>query len=141
MTPSDILKAMVTAIEGRDAEAFAALFAEDAVGYHPMFPGGVRGRAAIKEAEQSLFAAFDDVQVRVRGVLAEERRCAAEVVLTAVNTGPLDLGGDAPMPATGRTIEMPAVWWLELGPDGLIAETRDYFDTATMMTQLGVQQP
>lgn len=136
--PDEVVKQYLKAIEARDADAFAALFAADAVGYHPLFDGPVRGRDAIRAGEQAVFDAFSDVAVTARSLLGDGSRYAIEVVLTAVNTGPLDMGGGEPLPATGRTIELPATWWLELGEDGLIVEARDYLDTATLMRQLGL---
>lgn len=138
---TDVVKRFTNAIEARDAEAFAALFAEDAVGHHPLYDEPVRGREAIREGERALFEAFSDVAVDVRSLLSEGNRCAVEVVLSAVNTGPLDIGAGSPLPATGRTIELPATWWLDLDEDGLIVETRDYLDTATFMRQLGFEAP
>ncbi len=135
---SDLVRRFVEAIERADADAFAALFAEDAVGHHPFFPEPIRGREAIRASEQGLFDSFSDIHVEVRSVLADHGRCAMEVVLGATNTGPLDLGGDEPLPATGCSVEIPAVWWCELGDDERIAEARDYFDTAAFMAQLGL---
>ncbi len=71
-------------------------------------------------------------------MIADDRGCALEVVLSATNTGPLDLGGEVPLPATGRRIELPATWWYEIGADGLVIQERDYFDTGLLMAQLGV---
>lgn len=137
----DVVEQFVEAIEARDADAFAALFAEDAVGYHPLFEEPVRGRDAIRESEEAIFEAFSEVDVNVRSSLTDDDLCVLEVVITAVNTAPLDVGGDEPLPATGRRIQLPATWWLQLGDDGLISESRDYLDTATFMRQLGIGAP
>lgn len=134
----DLVRRFVEAIERADGDAFAALFAEDAVGHHPFFPEPLQGREAIRASEQGLFDSFSDIHVEVRSVLADHDRCAMEVVLRATNTGPLDVGGEDPVPATHRTVEIPAVWWCEVRDDGLIVEERDYLDTAAFMAQLGL---
>lgn len=131
----------IAAALGRgDADAVAALYAEDAVAYHPLFPEGLRGRDAIRQSEQELLDAFSGVSVEIRCVLANERRCMAEVVIRATNTGELDLGGGERVPATRRRIELPSVWCLELGHDGKVVEERTYLDTATLMSQLGLAE-
>lgn len=134
---SDVGRRLAAAIEERNIDAFSALFTEDAVGYHPLSPEPLRGRTAIRASEAELFAAFSDVRVDVRSDLSDDRTCALEVVLSATNTGPLDLGGNEPMPATGRRIEIPATWWYDVGDEGLIVEARDYFDTNALLAQLG----
>jgi hypothetical protein len=58
--------------------------------------------------------------------------------MRAVNDGPLELGSGEPLPATGRQIEVPTAWFLELNDQGKIVSERDYFDTALILRQLGV---
>ena len=125
-----LVRRFIAAIEQRDADAYAALFAEDAVAQHPLVPDPVRGREQIRASEQALYDAFSDVRVELRSLLSSQDSCAMEVVLRATNTGPLDIGDEQPVPATGRTVELPAVWCCEIADDGLIAAERDYFDTA-----------
>lgn len=136
-TSASMAHRLVAAVEKGDVDVFVALFADDALGHHPLSPDPLRGRAELRAAEDALFTAFSDVKVDVRSVLADERTCALEVVLRAVNTGPLDVGGDTPLPPTGRAVEVPATWWYRLGDDGLIVEAHDYFDTSAFLSQLG----
>ncbi len=128
MPGRSVAERLAAALEEGDLDALAALYAEDAVMHHPLSPEGVRGRDAIRQSEQELLEAFSEVDVEIRSLLADDGRCAAEVVLRERNTGPLDVGGDAPAPATGRRIELPSVWWFELQADGKVAEERDPFD-------------
>lgn len=129
---------LAAALERGDLEAIASLYAEDAVMYHPLMPQGVHGREAICESEADLLRAFGDIRIEVRSVLETRRGSAAQVVLRAVNDGPLDIGGEEPLPPTGRRIELPSVWWFELDEHGLVTEERDYFDSAGLMSQLGL---
>jgi len=39
--------------------------------------------------------------------------------------------------ATGRRVEVQEVWVFDLDSNGLIAEERDYLDTAALLAQLG----
>ncbi len=140
MEAADVVQRLVEAAASRDADRVAALYAEHATMRHPLFPEPLRGRAAIRAAEQELFDAFSDIEVELRSVLSGGKTCGAEVVLRATNTGPIDLGDEQPAPATGKRIEDEAVWVFDLGDDGLIVEERDYLDaaTATLMGQLGL---
>ena len=140
MDQTSVAQQLAEAVQRADADALAGLYAEDAVLHHPLSPTPVEGRLAIRESEQALFDAFPEIAVELRTVLTAERSVAAEVVLRATNSGPLDLGGEEPVPATGRRIEIPAVWVLDLGVDGLVVEERDYFDTAAFISQLGLMQ-
>ena len=140
MVQASVVHRLADVLQRRDAGALAELYAEDAVLYHPLSPAPLEGRRAILESEQALFDAFSEIEVNLRTVLMDERRCAAELVIRATNTGPVDLGGEEPVAATGRRIELPSVWVLDLGPDGLIVGERDYLDTATFMSQLGLRR-
>lgn len=133
-----LVRRFIAAIEQRDAHAYAALFTEDAVVQHPLVADPIRGREQIRAGEQALYDAFSDVRVELRSLLSSQDSCAFEVVLRATNTGPLDIGDQQPVAATGRTVELPAVWWCEIDDDGLIAAERDYFDTGTLLAQLGL---
>ncbi len=50
-------------------------------------------------------------------------------------------GALGPMPATGRTMNMPFCETLTYGPDGKVVSGELYYDQVTMLTQLGHMQP
>lgn len=139
MNPRDLVQRMLDAIQRTDIESFVQLYAEDAVMHHPLSPVPLEGRAAIRESEQAIFDAFSDVEVEIVTLLTDERSAVIEVVLRATNTGPIEMGPGELLPATGRRIELPAAWFYEYDADGLVTAERDYFDTATLMAQLGVE--
>ena len=133
-----ILARLIRAIENKDLEAFSRMYAESAVMYEPMLKDPARGRDEITRGEALLMHAFSDLEVRVRNVSADASLMVAEVVMTAVNDGPLDLG-EGDLAPTGRRIEVPMVWAFDLDPEsGQILEERDYFDTALVFRQLGL---
>jgi steroid delta-isomerase-like uncharacterized protein len=137
-TRDEIGGELAAAVERRDAAALSELFADQAVLHHPLSPEPVEGKAAIVASEQALFDAFSEIEVEVARVVADANDVAVEVVLRATNTGPLDIGGEEPLPPTGRRIELSSVWLLRLDADGKIAEERDYLDTAAFFRQLGL---
>ena len=129
---------ILSAIRRGDAEGYASFFAEDADLEHPLAPEPLRGRAPIRDGEQALFNAFSDIDIDIRSLTTEQERVVVEVVLRATNTGAIDLGQGELVPATGRQIEVSAAWIFEFGTDGLVASERDYFDTTSLMAQLGI---
>jgi steroid delta-isomerase-like uncharacterized protein len=133
----EIAGKLVAAIETRDADALAELFADDAVLHHPLSPEPIVGKAAIGASEQALFDAFSDIEVEVLRVVAEADDVVVELVLRATNTGPLDVGADEMLPPTGRRIALSSVRFLKLGTDGRIIEERVYLDTADFYPQPG----
>jgi steroid delta-isomerase-like uncharacterized protein len=128
----------VAAIHAEDADRYAALYAENAVMIEPLLGEPLRGRDAIRAGEAALFDAFGDVDTEITSIVSDGRRIAVEVVMRAVNDGPLDLGAGESLPATGRRIEVPMAWFFELDDEGRIGTERDYFDTAAILRQLGL---
>jgi predicted ester cyclase len=60
-----------------------------------------------------------------------------EGIFGGTHTGPLETPqGD--IPATGRKVKVKFAFILDVTPEGLIAEDRSYFDSASMMSQLGL---
>jgi steroid delta-isomerase-like uncharacterized protein len=140
MEPQAVADALMAAVEQRDVDRLVRLYAADAVQHHPLAPEPIRGRDALGESERALLAAFPDVTLKRQRVLSADSTAIVELVLTATNTGPIALGPGQELPATGRRIEVPSVWVLELDEEGLIAQERDYFDTAGFFRQLGLQE-
>jgi steroid delta-isomerase-like uncharacterized protein len=132
-----VVERMVEAITNEDIDAYGRLYANEAVMYEPLLSEPARGKREIMQGEAALFAAFSDVTIEVTNHLSSGRVVMAEVVLSATNDGPLDLGGGE-VPPTGRRIEIPMAWAFDLNNEGLIVEERDYFDTAHIMEQLGM---
>jgi steroid delta-isomerase-like uncharacterized protein len=137
MTGDPLVKRLIDAIRARDAAEFGACYADNAVLIEPLFDRPHVGREEIVAGEQALFDAFTEIEVQLGVVLADGHRRAVELVMRATNTGSIDLPDGMSLPATGRRIELPMAWLLDLNDDGLITSERDYFDTATLMQQLG----
>jgi hypothetical protein len=64
------------------------------------------------------------------------RAVAVELMIGATHTGPIDLGGEAPLEPTGRRIAVGTIWVLELDEAGLIVGERDYIDPASIVEQV-----
>jgi len=135
--PERVLR-IIESIQSADSEAYAELYAPDAVMHHPLAPEPINGRKSIRESERALFEAFTDIHVAVLSSFSDGNRAAVEVVLRATHSGALELGPGEMLPATFRKIELPAAWFFDYEPGGLIQMERDYFDTSLLMAQLGV---
>ena len=140
MRERDSVQRMMDAIQRADIESFADLFAENATMHHPLAPGPLEGRAAIRESEQTIFDAFSDIEIETITMLSGDRVAVVEVVLRATNTGPMEMGPGQFLPATNRRVALPAAWFFEFNEDGLVLTERDYFDTAALMSQLGLEE-
>jgi steroid delta-isomerase-like uncharacterized protein len=138
MNQRDAVQRMVHAIEQADIEMFAELFAENATMHHPLAPGPLEGRAAIRESEQALFEAFSHIEIEIVSFLSSNSSAAVEVVLRATHTGPFEIGPEESIPATNRRVELPAAWFIDFDEGGRVLTERDYFDTAAFMSQLGL---
>lgn len=85
------------------------------------------GRAAIEEAARSFMTAFPGMIVRMDDLLTDRDRAVYRWTLEGVNHGP---GG------TGRSVCISGFEVWNIGSEGLIAESRGYFDTAAYADQL-----
>lgn len=70
MTPRELIQAFHAAFVGRDADALAALYADDAVS-HQAPDAPLRGRDAIRESFVRFFAAFPGERTEVVNIIVD----------------------------------------------------------------------
>ncbi len=105
---------------------------------HPRYryhgPGGVEaeGRAGAQSIIDEFRAAFSDLHAEITAEIAQGDLVALTMVTTGTHDG--DLMGLAP---TGAKIELPMAIFSRF-EDGQIVEEWEYYDSATMMSQLGL---
>lgn len=134
----DTLKKLTTAMNGHDAKAVSALYADDAVAYDPFYPQPLRGRKAIEEDAASFMKGFSDVRMDALSVLQKDDRTgAAEIRFTGTHDGPLTTPAGE-IPATNKKIDVRGGGFVKLNESGLIVEERRYYDSGQMMQQLGL---
>jgi hypothetical protein len=86
------------------------------------------GRAAITEAAQGFMTAFPDIVVKMDSLdVGGSRRATYHWTLTGTNTRP---GG------TGNVVRISGYEEWRMGDNGLIAESKGYFDEADYQRQL-----
>jgi len=135
-----LMDQLLQTMNSHDAAATALLYAEDATYMLAGEPEPLRGRNAIEEYYAGFFTGFPDIEVEVTLVMASGENIMVEGVIRGTHTGPFPTP-EGDIPATGRKMELGFAGVLKVKPDGLIADDRTYFDSAVMMSQLGLNEP
>ena len=121
------------------AEAGAAsvdlrtLFTEDVTGWSPY--ATVSGLTALADLAALREEAFSDVVITFRGLDEVGNKAFAECLVEADHTGPLVLGEDSVLEATGRHVQLPGVTVADFR-DGKIRSYRTYFDDISLIEQI-----
>ncbi len=134
----DVVRRLADAMNRRDVNALAALYAQDAVVYSPVTPEGRRGREAIRKNHENLDKAFQDPNVRFLNINAKGDTVAVEYVATGRHSGALELPTGSLAP-TNREVTIRGATFYRFNREGLISEERGYFDVASFLQQLGVR--
>ena len=80
--------------------------------------------------------AFPNLTQEVRLLVDADEYAFAEVIARGTHTGAL-ITPEGEIPPTGRTIEIPFCVVMR-ARDGLLVEGREYYDAATLLSQLGL---
>ncbi len=97
----------------------------------------VDGPERIVELFKGWKQAFPDAAGTVTSAFASGNKAALEVTWKGTHTGPL-MTAEATIPASGKRQETPAAILLTFEGDK-IKETRHYFDSMTLLKQIGAQ--
>ena len=116
-----------------DLEGLLSLFAIDAVYSAPNFRN--EGRGAIGAFFEAVFKAFSNTQVDTSLVVEEGDTVVAEWTHRDTQTGVFVMPDGTETPATGRSLEIPAVT-VAYVRDGKFLTMREYFDLAVVISQL-----
>ena len=121
------------------AEAGAAsvdpetLFTDDVVGWSPYVTvSGLEAVAALSALREE---AFSNVVITFRGLDEVGNKAVAEWLIEADHTGPLVLGEDSVLEATGRHVQLPGVTVADFR-EGKIRSFRTYFDDVSLIEQI-----
>ncbi len=133
----DTHRRFTDAINRRDANAVAALYAPDAT-VSGMTPQGHVGRDAIRKFNEDFFKAFPDMTMRTLNIVSKGDTAAAELLFTGTHKGPLELQTGTLAP-TNRQVSLRGATFFRINREGLIAEAHGYFDSASLLQQLGIK--
>lgn len=120
----------------RDLDEIMRLATEDAECVQVPFDATYSGPAGFRALMQGWLTAFPDGRAEVRRVIADENGAVIEYIGRGTQTGPLT-GPAGTIPATGQPAELRLCDVLEI-EQGRVRRVRSYFDSATLMRQLGV---
>ncbi len=127
-----LLKALEAEVGG-GSDDLSALFTDDVVGWSPY--ATVSGLTALGELAALRELAFSNVVLSFRGLDEVGNKAFAEWLIEADHTGPLVLGEDAALDATGRHVQLAGVTVADFR-DEKIRSYRTYFDDISLIEQL-----
>ena len=120
----------------RDFDQAVRLAAEDVECVDVPSNTTLRGPDGYRESLQRWATAFPDGRVEVTRVIADADGAVVEYTGRGTHTGPL-AGPAGSIPATGRRGELTLCDVLEI-EQGKVRRVRSYYDSATLMRQLGL---
>ncbi len=127
-----LMKALEAEVSGGSDDP-GSLFTDDVVGWSPY--ATVSGLTALEELAALRELAFSNVAIRFRGLDEVGNRAFAEWIIEADHTGPLVLGEEAALEATGQHVQLAGVTVADFR-DGKIRSYRTYFDDLSLIEQL-----
>jgi steroid delta-isomerase-like uncharacterized protein len=132
-----IAREQVTAFNNSDWEQLRAGLAADASYDELGTQRKVEGPEKIVELFKGWKTAFPDAAATVTSTVASGNKAGLEVTWKGTHTGPLEAAGGT-IPASGKSQETPAAMFFTF-EDGKITESRQYFDSMTLLKQIGAQ--
>ena len=131
----EIAVAFSEAWSSGDPEELVAIYAEDALFEEVVLGGAVtHGRDELRTYAGVVYAAFPDFAATPVNAFASGNRVVVEWTLTGTYTGQF---GSLPL-GSGQQVAVRVATVLELTDRGLIQRDSEYWDFATVLTQLGV---
>ena len=129
----EVLSNALWAEAGGASADLETLFTDDVVGWSPY--ATVSGLTALAGLSALREEAFSNVVITFRGLDEVGNKAFAEWLVDADHTGPLVLGEDAVVEATGRHVQLPGVTVADFR-DGKIRSYRTYFDDIALIEQI-----
>jgi hypothetical protein len=127
-----LLKALEAEVGGASYE-LDTLFTDDVVGWSPY--ASVSGLAELAVLASLREVAFSNVVILFRGLDEVGNKAYAEWLIEADHTGPMILGENAEIVATGRHVKLPGVTVADFR-GGKIRSYRTYFDDVSLIEQM-----
>ncbi len=125
-------KALEAEVGGASVDP-GTLFTNDVVGWSPI--ATVSGLADLADLAAARETAFSNVVIMLRGLDEVGNKAFAEWLIEADHTGPMILGDDAVLDATGRHIWMAGVTVADFRGEK-IRSFRTYFDDVSLIEQI-----
>ena len=127
-----LLKALEAEVGGASVDP-GTLFTDDVVGWSPI--ATVSGLADLVDLAAVRETTFSNVVIMFRGLDEVGNKAVAEWLIEADHTGPMVLGEDAVLEATGRRVRMAGVTVADFRGEK-IRSFRTYFDDVSLIEQM-----
>ena len=127
-----LLKALEAEVGGASVDP-GTLFTDDVVGWSPI--ATVSGLADLVDLAADRETTFSNVVIMFRGLDEVGNKAVAEWLIEADHTGPMVLGEDAVLEATGRRVRMAGVTVADFRGEK-IRSFRTYFDDVSLIEQM-----
>lgn len=136
MDNTSIVRKFFDAINANDPDAAAELVTGDSE--FTELPTGrtYRGPDGVRENFQFWLGAFPDGKVEIRNLIGAGDTVVVEYIGRGTNTGPMQTE-QGQMPPTGKSVQLEFCDVVEI-KGGKMAGGRSYFDSGSMMRQLGL---
>jgi steroid delta-isomerase-like uncharacterized protein len=125
----------VAAFNAKDWTRFKATLSPQSVYDEKGTQRRVQGADQVAKVSQDWAQTFPDAKGTVSSAIASGDTVVLELTWEGTQTGPLQ-GPAGEFPASGKRVKLPAVQVVTL-QGGKITDTRHYFDSTTLMQQLG----
>jgi steroid delta-isomerase-like uncharacterized protein len=138
LTTNEIVKLarkQIDAFNNGDWEQLRASLATDSLYDELGTQRKIEGPEKIVELFKAWKTAFPDAVGSVTSAMASGNRAALEVTWKGTHTGPLETP-EGTIPASGKRQETPAAFFFAFDGDK-IKESRHYFDSMTLLKQIG----
>ena len=127
-----LLKALEAEVGGTSVDP-GTLFTDDVVGWSPI--ATVSGLTELADLATARETTFSNVVIMFRGLDEVGNKAFAEWLIEADHTGPMVLGEDAVLEATGRRVRMAGVTVADFRGEK-IRSFRSYFDDVSLIEQM-----
>jgi steroid delta-isomerase-like uncharacterized protein len=124
-----VVQAMLESANRHDAAAIHAYLAEAMHAINPTI--GVSTASRMHSVQTALLAGFPDLRYRIIRTLFSGSTAVIECIASGTHSGSF-----AGIAATNKKIDVPATFCLEI-VDGKLTDCRSYFDTLTLLEQIG----
>jgi steroid delta-isomerase-like uncharacterized protein len=125
----------MSAWDEHDADAFAALFADDLVVHDWTLPEPIRDKDGVRQYVNGWLTAFPDMRVKQTSRVVGDDAVAGEIEFIGTNTGPMVMAGNE-IPPTNKAVTGRGAYIARVR-GGKIVEFSAFPDVAGLMMQLG----
>lgn len=136
----ELAKAFYEALNAHDVAKLGEQLSDDIMYWEASLPDPINGREAVQKHFKGNWETFSDTTVKLVNRIESGEWIADQMEWTGTNTGPIEIPGQPPIPATGKQAQATAVAVVRT-EEGKIADLKVYYDNLGVLAQLGIMTP